>query len=109
MLIAWTELGIAERSPSREGAGTLLGFPKLIAWTELGIAERSPSREGAGTLLGFPMLIVEAVHAELLPEVLAGDAQDLGGHRPLTVCLGQRPLQVFALELLERRPEWPRR
>ncbi len=28
--IAWAQLGSAERSPSREGAGTLSGFPKLI-------------------------------------------------------------------------------
>jgi uncharacterized protein YicC (UPF0701 family) len=28
--IAWTELGSAERSPSREGAGTLSGVPRLI-------------------------------------------------------------------------------
>jgi uncharacterized protein YicC (UPF0701 family) len=28
--IAWTELGLAERSPSREGAGTLSGFPRSI-------------------------------------------------------------------------------
>jgi len=31
---AWTELGCAQRSPSREGAGTLSGFPQSIdAWS----------------------------------------------------------------------------
>ncbi len=37
-----------------------------IAWTELGSAERSPSRGGAGTLPGSPNLIEEEVASSLL-------------------------------------------
>jgi Flp pilus assembly protein TadD len=55
--IAWTELGSAQRSPSRGGTGTLPGSPSSIAWTELGSAQRSPSRGGTGTLPGSPSSI----------------------------------------------------
>ncbi len=30
------------------------------AWTELGFAQRSPAREGSGTLPGFPGLIIDS-------------------------------------------------
>ena len=67
----------------------------------------TPSGRSRGRSWASPKLIVEAVHPELLPEVLPGDAQDLGRHRPLAVGLRERPLKVFALELLERGAERP--
>jgi signal transduction histidine kinase len=47
------EARLAERSPSREGRGTLSGFPADRV-DEARLAERSPSREGRGTFSGFP-------------------------------------------------------
>jgi heterodisulfide reductase subunit C len=46
--------GCAGREPSREGPGTLSGFPANSRGEPPGCAGREPSREGPGTLSGFP-------------------------------------------------------
>jgi ATP-binding cassette, subfamily B, multidrug efflux pump len=42
---------------TQEPDAPLQQAPAAIAWAELGSAERSPAREGAGTVSGFPNLI----------------------------------------------------
>ena len=99
---------ISRCSPAASGRPPTRSAP---IWTRGWRASGRCSRSAFGDLTGLPAgsryssasaSAGDAVEAQLLPQVLAGDAQDLGGLHLLAVGLGQRAQQVLVLELLHR-------
>ena len=89
----------ADASPDSPASGRV---DRHIPALRAGSGSSRPAQGGGRALLGFG-LGGDAVQPQLLPQVLARDAQDLGRLHLLAVGLGERAQQVFVLELLQRR------